>query len=348
LNIDIYKIFKLEPNFEMNELKERFNKLAKKYHPDKLPSGKSEKREEYATKFELVNNAYKILSDPFMRRMYDDLRKLNTLGDSKTYTELQMASRNYLETNLMKIPTEHSSVAEKQAFEAAKAQAQVEFTKQWSKLNEKHGFDTTTVAPALKEEETKDLLAKMMKERESLSVTNIFGTKKPEDISSTDFNKMFEHMKRKEQQEIQRYNMPQASNMMGAADLTVYHENTFDNLYQENTMLENNQFARINNNNFRTGPQPVTDNELDDILNNTTLPSLKPTEFETKMMEQRMQTYIDQKAVLAKVTKATKHAEPNFMDYGILNQLTNPAMAGNLMSEHLPQITNDPAKRIGN
>lgn len=339
LNIDIYKIFKLSPDFEMSELKERFNKLAKKYHPDKLPSGKSDKKEDYATKFELVNNAYKVLSDPFMRRMYDDLRKLNALGDTKSYVELQQSSRNYLQLNLINIPTEQSTDAEKAAFEAAKAEAAKEFTKQWSVLNQKHGFDSTTVLP-MKTEETNDLLAKMREEREKLSVTNIFGTKKPEDISPADFNKMFEHMKRKEQQEIQRYNMPQASNMLGSSDVTVFHQNTYDNLYQEGTSLENTSFGLLNDNNFKHGPQPVTDHELDDILNNTTLPSLKPTEFETKAMEQRMQNYIDQQAVLSKVTKATKFKDPDFMDYGILNQLTNPNASNSLMNDHLPQITN--------
>ncbi|WOL08764.1 hypothetical protein Cni_G17517 [Canna indica] len=63
---DYYKI--LEVDFDANEeaIRSNYIRLALKWHPDK-------KKEESATsKFQEINEAYKVLSDPVRRREYDE------------------------------------------------------------------------------------------------------------------------------------------------------------------------------------------------------------------------------------------------------------------------------------
>lgn len=64
--IDYYKILGLDKNASPKEIRSAYRKLARKYHPDLNPNDKDAKR-----KFQEINEANEVLSDPEKRSKYD-------------------------------------------------------------------------------------------------------------------------------------------------------------------------------------------------------------------------------------------------------------------------------------
>ncbi len=67
--IDYYKILGISKKSSTEEIKKAYRKLAIKYHPDKNPGNIEAER-----KFQEINEAYEILSDPKQRKMYDNYK----------------------------------------------------------------------------------------------------------------------------------------------------------------------------------------------------------------------------------------------------------------------------------
>ncbi|KFK31023.1 hypothetical protein AALP_AA6G058000 [Arabis alpina] len=66
---DHYKVLELKCDASDDEIRSNFIRLALKWHPDKL------KQTDSATsRFQEINEAYQVLSDPFTRREYDKKR----------------------------------------------------------------------------------------------------------------------------------------------------------------------------------------------------------------------------------------------------------------------------------
>ncbi|XP_010177169.1 PREDICTED: dnaJ homolog subfamily B member 8-like [Mesitornis unicolor] len=65
--VDYYKVLGLCNSASQDDVKKSYHKLALKWHPDKNPSNK----EEAEKKFKAVAEAYKVLSDPQKRLLYD-------------------------------------------------------------------------------------------------------------------------------------------------------------------------------------------------------------------------------------------------------------------------------------
>lgn len=68
--VDYYKILELSKTASEAEIKSAYRKLARKYHPDLNPNDESAKK-----KFQLVNEANEVLSDPEKRKKYDEFGK---------------------------------------------------------------------------------------------------------------------------------------------------------------------------------------------------------------------------------------------------------------------------------
>ena len=68
--VDYYKILGLDKNATPNDIKNAYRKLARKYHPDLNPNDKDAKR-----KFQEINEANEVLSDPEKRKKYDQYGK---------------------------------------------------------------------------------------------------------------------------------------------------------------------------------------------------------------------------------------------------------------------------------
>jgi curved DNA-binding protein len=68
--IDYYKILGLDKNASEDDIKKAFRKLARKYHPDLNPNDKQANK-----KFQEINEANEVLSDPEKRKKYDKYGK---------------------------------------------------------------------------------------------------------------------------------------------------------------------------------------------------------------------------------------------------------------------------------
>ncbi len=68
--IDYYKILGVDKNATQAEIKNAYRKLARKYHPDLNPNDKEAK-----SKFQQINEANEVLSDPEKRKKYDQYGK---------------------------------------------------------------------------------------------------------------------------------------------------------------------------------------------------------------------------------------------------------------------------------
>src|ERR1700688_4983205 len=68
--IDYYKILGLSKTATADEIKSAYRKLARKHHPDLNPNDKEANK-----KFQQINEANEVLSDPEKRKKYDQYGK---------------------------------------------------------------------------------------------------------------------------------------------------------------------------------------------------------------------------------------------------------------------------------
>src|SRR3990170_5466734 len=68
--IDYYKILGVDKSAKEEDIKKAYRKLARKHHPDVNPGDKSAKE-----KFQQINEANEVLSDPAKRAKYDKYGK---------------------------------------------------------------------------------------------------------------------------------------------------------------------------------------------------------------------------------------------------------------------------------
>lgn len=64
--IDYYNVLGLDKNATQDDIKKAYRKLARQYHPDLNPNNEEAKK-----KFQQINEANEVLSDPEMRKKYD-------------------------------------------------------------------------------------------------------------------------------------------------------------------------------------------------------------------------------------------------------------------------------------
>ena len=68
--VDYYKILDVPKNATQDEIKKAYRKLARKMHPDLNPNDKDAQK-----KFQQINEANEVLSDPEKRKKYDQYGK---------------------------------------------------------------------------------------------------------------------------------------------------------------------------------------------------------------------------------------------------------------------------------
>jgi curved DNA-binding protein len=68
--IDYYKILGIDKNASADDIKKAYRKLARKYHPDLNPNDKEANK-----RFQQINEANEVLSDPDKRKKYDQYGK---------------------------------------------------------------------------------------------------------------------------------------------------------------------------------------------------------------------------------------------------------------------------------
>ncbi len=90
--VDYYKILGVDKTAKASDIKSAYRKLARKYHPDLNPDDKAAK-----SKFQQINEANEVLSDPEKRKKYDqygkDWQHAEEFEKQKQYQEQAAGSR---------------------------------------------------------------------------------------------------------------------------------------------------------------------------------------------------------------------------------------------------------------
>lgn len=85
--VDYYKILELNKTASPEEIKKAYRKLARKYHPDLNPNDESAKK-----KFQQINEANEVLSDPEKRKKFDQYGE--NWKDSQAYEKASQQQRS--------------------------------------------------------------------------------------------------------------------------------------------------------------------------------------------------------------------------------------------------------------
>ena len=87
-----YEILEVSQNASIEVIEKTYKVLIKKYHPDQYPK---EKKKYYENKVKELNEAYKVLSDDFLRLQYDEeLEKENERINSRNSSIKENNARN--------------------------------------------------------------------------------------------------------------------------------------------------------------------------------------------------------------------------------------------------------------
>jgi hypothetical protein len=69
--LDAYRELGVAPNASAETIRQAYLALARRYHPDRAPTGRVA---EYEERMKRINTAYEVLSNPESRRLYDRMR----------------------------------------------------------------------------------------------------------------------------------------------------------------------------------------------------------------------------------------------------------------------------------
>lgn len=86
--IDYYKVLGLEKSASQDDIKKAYRKLARKYHPDLNPNDKEANK-----RFQQINEANEVLSDPEKRKKYDQYGKDWAHADAFEQARQQQGAR---------------------------------------------------------------------------------------------------------------------------------------------------------------------------------------------------------------------------------------------------------------
>ena len=88
--IDYYKILGINKNASTDDIRKAYRKLARKYHPDLNPNDKQAQK-----KFQELNEANEVLSDPEKRAKYDKYGENWKHGEEYEKAQQQYGGQQY-------------------------------------------------------------------------------------------------------------------------------------------------------------------------------------------------------------------------------------------------------------
>src|SRR6185437_5935748 len=86
-----YEILEVSPSASTAEIRTSYLKLAREYHPDRVPEHLTKLRADAEEKLKLVNEAWAVLSDAGKRKLYDEKLR-NAAGENRRATAYSNAS----------------------------------------------------------------------------------------------------------------------------------------------------------------------------------------------------------------------------------------------------------------
>jgi curved DNA-binding protein CbpA len=171
--VDFYDVLGLTSDATNKEIRSAYRSMAKKYHPDKGGD---------PNVFELIVQAFNVLSDPDGRHKYDKAFQISKEAESDFF-KLREGASSYMKSQ------EGMTKEEK---EEAKNMAKLEFDKMWSDMNSKHDFKEYAQDDALSKQELSRRMAELNDLRKQEDIED-----KPDDIfdghlDPTKFNALFD------------------------------------------------------------------------------------------------------------------------------------------------------------
>jgi len=223
--INLYEVLGVDKNASLQSIKNAYRKLVPIYHPDR--GGDPEL-------FELITNAFNILSNSSSRSEYDDLTK-KTKQSTSDYSALKKAADDFFKTQDL---TEEE-------YNEQQANAKKVFKMENSNLNRKHNFNPTDIGPI--EENTlntrmRDL--EIMREQDEIELSHdkLFDGA---DFNLAKFNAVFDAMHKRNDELVPHSGNPNAFEDANDIQFGSY-KNSYDTLYDESEYIGDNTHANVN------------------------------------------------------------------------------------------------------
>ncbi|MEI6488936.1 MAG: J domain-containing protein [Bacteroidota bacterium] len=105
--IDYYKVLEIDKNASEDEIKKAYRKLARKLHPDLNPNDNNAKK-----KFQEINEANEVLSDPEKRKKYDKYGKDWKHADEFEKAKQQQGSSGFASDNAQRNPNQQEDFSD--------------------------------------------------------------------------------------------------------------------------------------------------------------------------------------------------------------------------------------------
>ncbi len=280
---DYYKVLGVEKDTPIGDIKKKYRKLLAKYHPDKFKDLPEKERTMKAKQFQLVQMAGKVLADEDAKKSYD--------LEQKT-----IKSKNFqLQKNSFE---EFIKLQESGISDETKRKALLDFDSENKKLNKLRGFDPNKMKDKLDRnllaKEIDDLRARRDMDFIELSQRNLFEGKQ---FSATEFNKIFEKNKKK-QDKIEKRKQEKGELVKVGEEFTAFNDNglgnyisidaDYSNMFGEDNFKENNLYGKmkdvIDSDDLSDISYEDDDEDDDDMYNNHIDKDTKKTEESLKRM----------------------------------------------------------------
>jgi curved DNA-binding protein CbpA len=227
VSIDYYAILGVAPTATHIEIKRAYTTKLKKLHPDKVEQTKENKE-----KYKLLREAGDLLTDPLDRKAYDAQKKVES-SSLKDFKSAQESFKEFLKLQEQNMTEEDKNIAK------------LNFEQGLASFDRKHGYNKKD-ADKISEEEhkrrVKDMELQRQQEEIELQQDNLF---KDRDFNPSDFNKMFEKKKRRDEKR-----KTSGLAKIGADDIAAFNDvegdsggvgiDQYDNLYSQGSFGEYN------------------------------------------------------------------------------------------------------------
>ncbi len=213
--VNLYDILNLSQDCTQDDIKKAHKKLAKKYHPDKK-GGDTEM-------YQLITDAYNILSTTKSRADYDEIYALSKQAESDHY-QLKTQALDYLK-------------AQKTETNVAKSKKELEkdFKKSFEEMDRKHQYKRDNDGKTISGKEVDKMLKDLELVRQQEDIENIHEKLFDHDrINIKKFNAAFDAMYKKHNELIPHTGNPDPWNSAQGVDSSYSNINSYEDLYVEN------------------------------------------------------------------------------------------------------------------